>query len=123
MDVITLKVAARYQVRIADQPPGARQHAQSLTKPINPPKGISRELVRENGQTMLNDAEVNRRDILPKDVFNLTPNHAGVLNLVQTGKDLQTAIDRAVPRDKGYSTVYNLSQYLISTEGGPGDRK
>lgn len=62
--------------------------------------------------------EPNGRDILPKDVFNLTPNNGGVLNLAQTGKDLQNAIQKKVPRDKGYDTVYNLSQYLIRTEGG-----
>lgn len=60
----------------------------------------------------------NRKDIRPKDVFNLTPNNAGVLNLAQTGKDLQNALQKKVPRDKGYDTVYNLSQFLIRTEGG-----
>lgn len=118
--MFSLRVAARFQRRLADQPPGARQHAKKLTKPVNSPKGISREIVRENGEQMLPDAEINRRDIQPKDVFNLTPNNGGVLNLVQTGKDLQTAIDRSVPRDKGYDVVYNLSQYLIRTEGGAG---
>jgi hypothetical protein len=119
--LIALKVAARFQ-RVADQPPGARQHAKKLTKPVNAPRGISREIVRENGETMLEDAEMNRRDIQPKDVFNLTPNHAGVLNLVETGNDMQKAIDRSVPKDRGYDTVYNLSQYLIRTEGVRSDR-
>ena len=104
-------MAARYL--LADQPPGARQHAKSLTKPINSPKGISKEVVRENGEQMLSGVQPNPRDIQPKDVFNLTPNHAGVLNLVETGNDLQSAIERSVPRDKGYGDVYNLSQYLI----------
>lgn len=115
--MIALRVAARFQRRLADQPAGARQHAQSLTKPINAPKGISKGIVRENGSTMLNEGEGNRRDIQPKDVFNLTPNNGGVLNLAETGKGLEKAIEHGVPKDKGYDTVYNLSQYLISTEG------
>jgi hypothetical protein len=116
--MLALRVAARFQRRLADQPAGARQHAKSLTKPINAPRGIAPKIVRENGEAMVDEARPNRRDIQPKDVFNLTPNLAGVLNLVETGEDLQTAIDRKVPRDKGYDTVYNLSQFLIRTEGG-----
>ena len=113
--MLALKVAARFQ-RLAGQPPGARQHAKKLTKPINAPRGIPADIVRENGSYMLPGADLNRRDIQPKDVFNLTPNHAGVLTLVETGKDLQTPIEHSVPRDKGYDVVYNLSQYLIRTE-------
>jgi hypothetical protein len=120
--VISLRVAARFQKRLADQPAGARQHANRLTKPINAPRGISKAIVDENASTMEEGhdetVEPNRRDILPKDVFNLTPNNAGVLNLAQTGNDLQNALQRKVPRDKGYDTVYNLSQFLIRTEGG-----
>ena len=79
-----------------------------------------RELVRDNGETMAENPIVNRRDIQPSDVFNLTPNLAGVLNYYETGKDLQHAIDTKVPKDKGYDTVYNLSQFLIRTQGGGG---
>jgi len=111
---MAIRVAARFLM--ADQPPGARQHAKKLTKPINAPRGIHRSLVRDNGETMLEDAEVNKRDIQPKDVFNLTPNFAGVINLVETGKDMQKAIDKSIPKDKGYSSVYNLSQYLIKSD-------
>lgn len=113
VSLIALRVAARFQMRQADQPPGARQHARNLTKPINTPKGISREVVKENGEFMLPGVKPNPRDIQPKDVFNLTPNNGGVLSLVQTGKDLQNAIEKSVPKDKGYGDVYNLSQYLI----------
>jgi len=67
---------------------------------------------------MMDDPTINHRDIQPSDVFNLTPNLGGVLNFYETGKDLQQAIDKKVPRDKGYDTVYNLSQFLIRTEGG-----
>jgi hypothetical protein len=118
--VISLRVAARFQRRQADQPPGARQHAKSLTRPINAPKGILKEIVKEHGEYMSEDPTVNRHDIQPSDVFNLTPNLGGVLNFYETGKDLQHAIDTTVPRDKGYDTVYNLSQFLIRTEGGGG---
>jgi hypothetical protein len=37
----------------------------------------------------------------------------GVLNLAETGKDLSRALDRQVPKDKGYDEVSNLSQYLL----------
>jgi hypothetical protein len=120
--MIALRVAARFQRRLADQAPGGRQHAKRLTKPVNAPKGISKEIVKENGEYMMDHPIINRRDIQPADVFNLTPNNAGVLNYVETGKDLQHAIDKGVPRDKGYDTVYNLSQFLIRTQGG-GDGK
>lgn len=116
--LLALRVAARFQRRQADQPAGARQHAKHLTKPINTPRGIAPKIVKDNGDLMMDGLRPNRRDIQPKDVFNLTPNLAGVLNLVETGKDLQKAIDSKVPRDKGYDTVYNLSQFLIRTEGG-----
>ena len=81
-----------------------------------------REIVKDNGDYMMDHPTVNRRDIQPSDVFNLTPNLAGVLNFYESGKDLQNAIDTKVPRDKGYDTVYNLSQYLIRTQGGGGNK-
>lgn len=122
-DSIVLKVAARFQKQ-ADQPPGARSKARKLTAPINPPKGIDKGIVKDNGATDNRHLEAedtgkpDKRDITPKDVFNLTPNNAGVLNFAETGKDLQKAIDTQIPKDKGHDTVKNLSQYLIRTEGG-----
>jgi hypothetical protein len=120
-DRLSLKVAARFQRR-ADEPTGAREHARVLTKPINAPRGIAQSIVDQNGSEMEpghdETLEPNRKDIQPKDVFNLTPNNGGVLNLAQTGNDLQNAVQTKVPRDQGYDTVYNLSQYLIRTNGG-----
>jgi hypothetical protein len=46
----------------------------------------------------------------------------GVRNFAETGKDLQKALDRQIPKDKGYDTVRNLSQYLIRTQGGGGTK-
>jgi hypothetical protein len=122
--VNSVRVAARFQQKIADQPAGARSNARKLTTPINKPKGIDKEIVRDNAETIgpgHDDAiQPNKRDITPKDVFNLSPNAGGVLNLVQTGNDLSKAISKQVPKDKGYDTVNGLSQYLIRTDGGGG---
>jgi len=125
MNPIVLRVAARFQ-RQADQPPGAKQRARKLTQPINKPKGIDRHIVKDHGGLMGGVPEeeridADRRDITPKDVFTPTPDHTGVLNLAETGKDLQHALDKQVPKDKGYDNVRQLSQYLIRTEGGSGD--
>lgn len=112
------KLAARY--RCADQPPGARQKARKNTKPINSPKGIDRDVLKENGVSKTKGEDVVKpqsRDITPKDVFNPTPNNTGVYSLAETGKDLSKALGNQVPKDKGYDVVYNLSQYLIRTEG------
>ena len=122
MDVLTLRVAARFQK--ADQAPGARQEAKKLTHPINKPKGIDKDIVKEHGQAMESatgeTVEPDRRDIRPEDVFAGTPSQMGVRNLAETGNDLQKALDKQVPKDKGHATVNNLSQYLIHTEGGGG---
>lgn len=126
MDRSALRVAARFQRRFADQPAGQRQRAKSLTHPINKPKGIAKDIVREHGQSAADvhdeHVEPHRRDIRPEDVFAGTPNQMGVRNFAETGKDLQNALDRQVPKDKGYDTVKNLSQYLIRTEGGGGTK-
>lgn len=114
-------VAARYLKKLADQPPGQRRRVRQLTQPINKPRGVSRQVVREFGTTKDKGEETtkpDRRDIQPKDVFTPSPKDVGVLNLVDTGKDLSKALDKQVPKDKGYDTVSNLSQYLIRTEGG-----
>jgi hypothetical protein len=115
---VVRRLVARYKT--ANQPSGARQEARKNTNPINKPKGISKEIVKENG-TMRVEGDDNvrpqSRDILPKDVFTPTPDHTGVLNLAQSGKDLSKSINKQVPKDKGYDVVRNLSQYLIRTKG------
>lgn len=121
MSDLVKRVAARWLQKWADQSPGQRNRARRLTQPINKPKGVSRQVVREFGTTKEKGEEVtspDRRDIRPKDVFSPTPKDVGVKNLVDTGKDLSKALDRQVPKDKGYETVNQLSQYLIRTEGG-----
>lgn len=120
MNPLTLRVAARFQQ--ANQPPGARQEAKKRTHPINKPKGIDPDIVAEHGRSIENGFEhmipPERRDIRPEDVFAGTPAQMGVRNLAETGRDLQKAIDKQVPKDKGYDAVSNLSQYLIKTDGG-----
>lgn len=122
MNPLAIKVAARFQQRQADA--DARPNARKLTNPINPPHGITKKIVDDNASLMNPDQEnastPARNDVRPEDVFNLSPNSGGVLNLVQTGNDLQHAINKQVPKDKGYDTVKNLSQYLIRTDGGGG---
>ena len=124
LDTLTLRVAARFLV--ADQPPGMRKEVKDLTEPVNHLKGIDRQLAREHGQPMdsgMDDTvKPQRRDIRPEDVFHPKPDQIGVLNLAETGKDLSKTIRTQVPKDKGYDTVKNLSQYLITTEGGGGTK-
>lgn len=122
MDPLTLKVAARHQR--ANQPPGQRSHEKSLVKPINPPRGIDRSVVKNTVTTDdgLNDEQIapHRRDIRPEDVFVPRPRNVSVRNLAETGKDMDRAIRKQIPKDKGYDTVKNLSQYLVRTDGGGG---
>lgn len=118
--IAALRVAARFQR--ANQPPGARQEAKKLTHPINKPKGIAPDIVSEHGRSVEtkvdHQVKPEKRDIRPEDVFAGTPAQMGVRNLAETGRDLQKALDKQIPKDKGYEAVSNLSQYLISTEGG-----
>lgn len=117
---LTIRVAARFQ-RQADQPPGQRKHVRDNTGIINKPKGIGRQVTKDYAKskdTGENIVKPDPRDIQPKDVFKPKPKHTGVLNLVETGRDLSRALDTQVPKDKGHETVNNLSQYLIRTEGG-----
>jgi hypothetical protein len=114
------RVVAAYRNLQADQAPGARQRARKNTTPINKPKGIDRSVVKENALSKEKGTDVVKpqsKDIRPKDVFTPTPNNTGVLSLAQTGKDLAKAIEKQVPKDKGHDVVFNLSQYLIRTEG------
>jgi len=118
--------ARRYDGRTANQAPGARQEAKKLTHPINKPKGIDKDIVSEHCRSVEHAFEEatkpERRDIRPEDVFAGTPNQMGVRNFAETGKDLQKALNKQVPKDKGYATVNNLSQYLIRTDGGGGTK-
>ena len=92
---------------------------------INKPKGIDPDIVAEHARGVdhrEDQLKPDRRDIRPEDVFAGTPDQMGVRNFAETGRDLQKALDKQIPKDKGFDTVYNLSQYLIRTDGG-GDTK
>jgi hypothetical protein len=120
MNLLAIKVAARFQ-RLADQPSGARRETKKNVQPINKPKGINQEIQRDNAKSQTKGEETvksDRRDIQPSDVFMPLPKNTGVLNLAETGKDLSKAIEKQIPKDKGYDAVYNLSQYLVRTDGG-----
>lgn len=129
--VLALKVVARFQLQ-ADQAPGKRKEVKQLTKPINAPKGIDRATVRENAYTEVLEegVEPDRRDIRPSDVFQPKPVNLNVVNYARKGwpgedkdyTDMQKAIRKQIPKDKGYATVSNLSQYLIETDGGGGTK-
>lgn len=116
-----VKVATRFQAAVSP-----RQEAKRDVKPVNPPKGVDKSIVRENGKpdtSHLGEEEVAkpaRRDIRPEDVFLAKPRDVSVRSLADTGKDMERAIKTQIPRDKGYDAVKNLSQYLIETHGGGG---
>lgn len=119
---IALRVAARFQ-KEANQPSGARSDAKKMTHPINKPKGIKKDIVDEHARGVNHRKDTTppaRGDIRPEDVFAGTPDQMSVRNFAETGKDLEDTIREQIPRDKGYATVRNLSQYLIRTEGGGG---
>ena len=117
------RVVARYMA--ATNPPAARQEAVQHTHPINKPKGIDKDIVLEHARGVNHREDTvkpGRRDIRPEDVFAGTPAQMGVRNFAETGRDLQRALTKQIPHDKGYATVSNLSQYLIRTEGGGGTK-
>lgn len=121
---LILRVAASF-LRKADQPAGARSDAKKMTHPINKPKGIEKSIVTEHARGVeqrSDEVAPHRRDIRPEDVFSGTPDQMGVRNFAETGKDLSKAIHSQIPKDKGYDTVSNLSQYLIRTDGGGGTK-
>lgn len=123
MTISARRVVARFLQ--ADQPPKARQEAVKHTHPINKPKGIDKDIVLEHGRGVNHRQDTvkpDKRDVRPEDVFAGTPAQMGVRNLAETGHDLQKVLDKQVPKDKGYDTVYNLSQYLIRTDGGGGTK-
>ena len=118
MDRLAVKDAIRFAETL-------RKEVKDLTHPINKPKGIDKGIVREHGKTEMVTEEAikpQRTDIRPEDVFPGTPRQVAVRSLYETGEDQQKAIQKQIPRDKGYDTVRNLSQYLISTEGGGGTK-
>lgn len=128
---LLLRVAARFQ-RKADQPSGARKEVRDLVKPINSPKGMSRQTIKDYVLTMepADSTEPDRRDIQPKDVFQPKPKNMNVLDLARKGwpgtaadyTDMEKALRKQIPKDKGYDTVSNLSQYLVETGGGGGTK-
>ena len=131
--ILTFRVAARFQQRLADQPPSARKDTKKEVTPINKPKGISRETTRDYVETKVLEDSVkpNRKDLQPKDVFKPLPKNVELLDYVRKGwpgnadeyKDMEQAIRKQVPKDKGYDTVSDLSQYLIKTDGGGDTRQ
>jgi len=126
--VLTLRVAARFQV--ADQPSGARKDTQEATSPVNKPRGISREVIRDHGkeEKRRDSVKPDKDDLRAKDVFDPTPDAVNMINYVRRAwpgepddyKDMERVINKQVPKDEGYETVSNLSQYLIETKGGGG---
>lgn len=119
--MIALRVAARFQKQ-SDQPASARSDAKRLTHPINKPKGIAKDIAEDHATPAEREDTVPpaRKDIRPEDVFAGTPDQMSVRNFAETGKDLNDVIRKQIPKDKGYDTVKNLSQYLIRTDGGGG---
>ena len=116
------RVGARYREALL------REEAKEDVHPLNPPKGVEKALVRDNGKqdtsAYASDEAVKpaSRDVRPQDVFIAKPKDVAVRSLVDTGRDMQHAIDNQVPKDRGYDTVKNLSQYLIETGGGGGTK-
>lgn len=126
-----VRVAARFKQ--AAQGPGARKDVQELVKPINKPKGMSRSTVRDYVKTYGNRTEATAPDvgdIRPEDVFQPKPKNMNVLDLAIKGwpgvsedyQGMEKAIRKQIPKDKGYATVKNLSQYLVETDGGGGTK-
>lgn len=102
-----------------------RSDAKKNTHPINPARGMRKDVVDGHATPMESPrgedyTKPAKNDIRPEDVFAGTPNQVAVLNLAETGKDMQNAIRNQIPKDRGYDTVKNLSQYLIETKGGGG---
>ena len=91
-------------------------------RPVNKPQGIGRDVTRDHGksyQVTEESVTPDRKDLTPKDLFQPVPRHVNVKNLVEKGQDMEKALEK-LPKDKGYDTVKNLSQYLIETKGGGG---
>jgi hypothetical protein len=104
-----------------------------LVKPVNAPKGVSRETVKDYVLTDDSHEDAvspDHRDLQPKDVFQPLPRFMNVLDLARTGwpgiskdyQDMEEAISDEIPLDKGWDTVKNLNQYLVKTDGGGGTK-
>jgi hypothetical protein len=127
------KISIRVAARFAAQAPGARKETRDKVFPINSQKGISKDVIKGNAVTESkreDQVDINRKDIQPADVFNANANNVVMLNFTQKGwpgvaddyQDMEKAIRKQIPKDKGYDTVKNLSQYLIETRGGGGTK-
>lgn len=126
---MALRVAARFERQAASK----RKEVKDLVKPINNPKGMLRTTIKD---TVVTDegreeaTEPARQDLRPQDVFLPKPCNINVRNLVNVGwpgvsddySDMEKAIRKQIPKDKGFRTVKNLSQYLVETGGGGGTK-
>ena len=129
---MALRVVARFE-RQSDGAANKRKETKDLVKPINKPKGISKSTIQDSVVTedgRLEATEPNRRDLRPQDVFQPKPKNLSVRSLVSEGwpgvsddyTGMEKAIRTEIPKDKGFGTVKNLSQYLVETGGGGGTK-
>ena len=127
--ILTLRVAARYQ--FANRPSGERKKTREKVRSVNRPKGITRDVVKDHAKTRKEGPDVekpHRYDLQPKDVFAPRTDNMSMINYVRRGwpgdaddySDMEKVLNKQVPKDQGFDTVKNLSQYLIETEGGGG---
>ena len=123
-DSLPRRIVARYL-----EAKGLRQEVRRLTKPINTPKGISHDTLKEYIQTIGDYEDTvppTRTDIRPQDVFSPKPKNMAVLNYARQGwpgnastyQDMEHATRDQIRHDRGHAAVSNLSQYLVRTEGG-----
>lgn len=128
---IAKRVAARFKQ--AAQQSNIRKEVKDLVKPINKAKGMSSTTIKDYVKTDLrrpDTVDPSSRDLRPQDVFQPKPRNMNVVDLVNKGwpgvsddyRDMETALRKQIPKDKGYATVSNLSQYLVETDGGGGSR-
>lgn len=126
-NLTVLKVAARFQ--IADVRKDVRDSVQS----INKTKGMSRETL--NDYVYTDDSKDDtvspaRKDKRPEDIFSPKPRNMNVSDYARKGwpgtaddyVDMQKALRKQIPKDKGYDNVSQLSQYLVETNGGGGHK-
>ena len=118
---LALKVVDRFLRKQADRLPGQRELVRKRTRPVNDPKGISSDIIREEGKSRDVGESVSRpdpKDVQPSDVFSPPlPRDVSIRNLMETGQDLTEGVERQIEKGKGYQSLNNLSQYLIETEG------
>jgi hypothetical protein len=127
---MVLRVVARFEKQAAAS---KRKDTKDLVKPINNPKGILKTTIKDSVTTEDGRSETTepaRKDLRPQDIFQPKPCNINVRNLVNQGwpgvsddySDMEKAIRKQIPKDKGYGTVKNLSQYLVETGGGGGTK-